>query len=201
MSVLAARLRRDLVDGQRPGRPPRRGGLRGPARRPVDRRQVVVSLTPEGEALIERFRELNRRQLRELLELLSDDDLAVVERAVRALTRAAEQPPANRPPAQPPPHLDDHRRRRRHGRRPRKGPIVNRLTEFAVRRRSVTLLLAAAVFISGAYAWSNLQQELLPDIEFPIITVIAPYPGSGRRRRHRAGDQADRAGDLAASRG
>ncbi|HSS36876.1 MAG TPA: efflux RND transporter permease subunit, partial [Patescibacteria group bacterium] len=56
---------------------------------------------------------------------------------------------------------------------------MSRITEFAVRRRSVTLLLAVAVFISGVYAWGSLQQELLPDIEFPIITVIAPYPGSG----------------------
>lgn len=56
---------------------------------------------------------------------------------------------------------------------------MNRITQFAVSRRSVTLLIAAAVFISGAYAWTNLQQELLPDIEFPIVTVIAPYPGSG----------------------
>ncbi len=56
---------------------------------------------------------------------------------------------------------------------------MNRITQFAVSRRSVTLLIAAAVFISGAYAWMNLQQELLPDIEFPIVTVIAPYPGSG----------------------
>ncbi len=55
---------------------------------------------------------------------------------------------------------------------------MNRLTEFAVRRRSVVLLLAFGVFLSGAYAWSNLQQELLPDIEFPVITVIAPYPGA-----------------------
>ena len=56
---------------------------------------------------------------------------------------------------------------------------MSRITQFAVRRRSVTLLLAVAVFISGVYAWGSLQQELLPDIEFPIITVIAPYPGSG----------------------
>ncbi len=55
---------------------------------------------------------------------------------------------------------------------------MSRLTEFAVRRRSVILLLAFAVFLSGVYAWSNLQQELLPDIEFPVITVIAPYPGA-----------------------
>ena len=139
-----------------------------------------------------------------LLELLADDDLDAVEQAVVALTRAAERQAASRPPRRqraepatvatdppPAPAPTD--------RRPRKGPLVNRITEFAVRRRSVTLLLAAAVFISGAYAWGNLQQELLPDIEFPIITVIAPYPGSGRRRRHRPGDQADRAGDLAAS--
>jgi HAE1 family hydrophobic/amphiphilic exporter-1 len=56
---------------------------------------------------------------------------------------------------------------------------VNRITEFAVSRRSVTLLLAAALFVTGLYGWGNLQQELLPDIEFPVITVIAPYPGAG----------------------
>ena len=57
---------------------------------------------------------------------------------------------------------------------------MSRITEFAVRRRSVILLLAFGVFLSGAYAWSNLQQELLPDIEFPVITVIAPYPARVR---------------------
>jgi DNA-binding MarR family transcriptional regulator len=58
---------------------------------PSDRRQVVVSLTPEGEALIERFRDLNRRQLRGLLDLMADDDLSAMEQSVIALTRAAEQ--------------------------------------------------------------------------------------------------------------
>jgi HAE1 family hydrophobic/amphiphilic exporter-1 len=56
---------------------------------------------------------------------------------------------------------------------------VNRLTEFAVNKRSVILLLAAALFLAGIYSWSSLKQELLPDIEFPIITVVAPYPGAG----------------------
>ncbi|HSS35251.1 MAG TPA: MarR family transcriptional regulator [Patescibacteria group bacterium] len=64
---------------------------------PVDRRQVVVTLTPEGDALIERFRDLNRSQLRSLLVLLSDDDLDAVERAVTALTRAAERRSASQP--------------------------------------------------------------------------------------------------------
>lgn len=56
---------------------------------------------------------------------------------------------------------------------------MNRLAEFAVAKRSVTLLLAGALFIAGILAWGNLKQELLPDIEFPVITVIAPLPGAG----------------------
>ena len=56
---------------------------------------------------------------------------------------------------------------------------MSRLSEFAVSKRSVTLLLAGALFIAGFLAWGNLKQELLPDIEFPVITVIAPLPGAG----------------------
>lgn len=56
---------------------------------------------------------------------------------------------------------------------------MNRLSELAIGKRSVTLLLAGALFIAGASAWGSLKQELLPDIEFPVITVIAPYPGAG----------------------
>lgn len=56
---------------------------------------------------------------------------------------------------------------------------MTRLTEFAVRRRSVTLLLAAGLFLAGIYSWGSLSQELLPDIQFPVITIIAPYPGAG----------------------
>jgi HAE1 family hydrophobic/amphiphilic exporter-1 len=56
---------------------------------------------------------------------------------------------------------------------------MSRLSEFAVAKRSVTLLLAGALFIAGILAWGSLKQELLPDIEFPVITVIAPLPGTG----------------------
>ena len=44
---------------------------------------------------------------------------------------------------------------------------MSRLTEFAVSKRSVTILLAVALFIAGISAWGSLKQELLPDIEFP----------------------------------
>ncbi len=56
---------------------------------------------------------------------------------------------------------------------------MSRLSELAVSKRSVTLLLAGAMFIAGISAWGSLKQELLPDIDFPVITVVAPYPGVG----------------------
>ncbi|MER3418516.1 MAG: hypothetical protein C4343_05345 [Chloroflexota bacterium] len=58
---------------------------------PADRRQVLVSLTSTGTAFIDRFRELNARQLRELLDVLNEEELADVERALAHLDRAAER--------------------------------------------------------------------------------------------------------------
>ncbi len=55
------------------------------------------------------------------------------------------------------------------------------LTRAAVGRRSVTLLLAAGLFVAGVLAWGSLKQELLPDVSFPVATVIAPFPGASRR--------------------
>ncbi len=56
---------------------------------------------------------------------------------------------------------------------------MSRLSALAVRKRSVTLLLAFALFVAGISAWGSLKQELLPDIDFPVITIIAPFPGAG----------------------
>lgn len=56
---------------------------------PVDRRHVLVGLTPEGTAFIDRFRELNARQMRELLEALEDGELEEVRDALGHLARAA----------------------------------------------------------------------------------------------------------------
>ncbi len=99
MSVLAARLRVTLSTVS--GLVDRLVDAGLVARRddPLDRRQVLVSVTPAGQTLIERFRELNRRQLRELLERLSDDDLAVVDRAIGLLLREANETPDPTPSA------------------------------------------------------------------------------------------------------
>jgi molybdenum-dependent DNA-binding transcriptional regulator ModE len=48
-----------------------------------------VALTPRGAEFVDRFRELNARQMRELLAVLDDADLVSVRDALAALARAA----------------------------------------------------------------------------------------------------------------
>ena len=55
---------------------------------------------------------------------------------------------------------------------------MNWLTRAAVSRRSVTILIAVGLFAFGVVAWGTLKQELLPDVSFPVATVIAPFPGA-----------------------
>ena len=61
----------------------------------------MVGLTPAGHDFIDRFRELNARQMRELLDLLGDDDLARVRDAMAALAVAANRLTSNPAPASP----------------------------------------------------------------------------------------------------
>ena len=55
----------------------------------ADRRQVIVARTEAGLDELERMRELNHHQMRTLLERLSDEELAAVERAISILDAAA----------------------------------------------------------------------------------------------------------------
>jgi DNA-binding MarR family transcriptional regulator len=59
---------------------------------PADRRQVVITATDSATALLERFRELNDRELRHLLARIDDPGLALIERAMRVLADAARPP-------------------------------------------------------------------------------------------------------------
>ncbi len=56
---------------------------------------------------------------------------------------------------------------------------MSRLSRIAISKRSVTLLFAVALFVAGFSAWGSLKQELLPDIDLPVLTVVTPYPGAG----------------------
>ena len=52
------------------------------------------------------------------------------------------------------------------------------LTGLALKRRSVTILIVILVLVGGVYIYQNLQRELMPDIEFPNITILTIYPNA-----------------------
>ncbi len=54
-----------------------------------------------------------------------------------------------------------------------------RLTEFSLKQKSVVILLAIGIFLAGAFSWTSLKQELIPDMELPFVMVITPMPGAG----------------------
>ena len=58
---------------------------------PGDRRQVVITVTPAAVDLLERFRELNQRQLRELLGRLDADELAIVDQSLEIFHRPIDR--------------------------------------------------------------------------------------------------------------
>src|SRR3712207_2437156 len=53
------------------------------------------------------------------------------------------------------------------------------IVRWCLKNRSVVFLATVILIASGAYATTRLNQEELPDIEFPIITVSTPVPGAG----------------------
>jgi HAE1 family hydrophobic/amphiphilic exporter-1 len=55
---------------------------------------------------------------------------------------------------------------------------VIRLTQLAVAKRSVTVLVTLGLLLGGLFSWSQLNQELLPDIQFPYVVVITAVPGA-----------------------
>ena len=66
---------------------------------PSDRRRVFVGITPAGAELLDRFRDLNSRQVGDLLAVLDDADLervrgflAVLDRGISRLAAAGRSP-------------------------------------------------------------------------------------------------------------
>src|SRR3712207_4760865 len=53
------------------------------------------------------------------------------------------------------------------------------VVRWCLRNRSVVFLATLILIASGVYATTRLNQELLPEIEFPIVTVATPVPGVG----------------------
>lgn len=53
---------------------------------------------------------------------------------------------------------------------------MNGLIRFTQRNASVVLLASLLVVVFGVFAARSLKQELLPDINLPVVTVVTPYP-------------------------
>ena len=56
---------------------------------------------------------------------------------------------------------------------------MQRIVRWSLENKSVVILATILLIGSGAYATTRLNQELLPDISFPIITISTPVAGAG----------------------
>ncbi|MDN4594362.1 efflux RND transporter permease subunit [Polycladomyces subterraneus] len=52
------------------------------------------------------------------------------------------------------------------------------LTRFSLRNTAAVLILVLLVTFGGLYTATQLKMEAMPDITFPVIVVITPYPGA-----------------------
>lgn len=68
------------------------GGWIARAENPENRREVLIELTDDGHRLVEAVTERRRREIRGVLELLSDDDRELVARAFSVFNAAAGEP-------------------------------------------------------------------------------------------------------------
>lgn len=55
---------------------------------------------------------------------------------------------------------------------------MSRITALSLRARSVVLLATLLVALLSAFGITRLKMELIPNIEFPVLTVFTPYPGA-----------------------
>jgi HAE1 family hydrophobic/amphiphilic exporter-1 len=59
------------------------------------------------------------------------------------------------------------------------GDLMQRIVRWCLKNKSVVILATILLIGSGVYATTRLNQELLPDISFPIITISTPVAGAG----------------------
>jgi HAE1 family hydrophobic/amphiphilic exporter-1 len=52
------------------------------------------------------------------------------------------------------------------------------LTRFSLRRAAVIVLATFLLSLLGGYSASRLNVDLLPDIEFPVVSIVTVYPGA-----------------------
>ncbi|QQE79492.1 efflux RND transporter permease subunit [Alicyclobacillus sp. SO9] len=52
------------------------------------------------------------------------------------------------------------------------------LTRFSLRNPVAVVILTLIIAIGGIFSATNLKEELMPNIAFPVVAVVTPYPGA-----------------------
>ena len=52
------------------------------------------------------------------------------------------------------------------------------LTRFSLRKAPIIIMLMVLVVLGGLYSATRLKSELLPNIDLPVVSVVAVYPGA-----------------------
>src|SRR5438477_5065516 len=52
------------------------------------------------------------------------------------------------------------------------------LTRFSLRKAPIIVMVMLLVILGGVYSAGQLKSELLPNIDFPVVSVVAIYPGA-----------------------
>ena len=188
--VRARRPPRDrLVVRQRAGRPARRAG---PARAPRRRRRPPPGRRHRHargrQALLERFRELNVRQLRDLLSRLDAAELAIVERSMGILDAAIDRAAAASTSAavrRIHTTIQPQTPGRRHARESPEPPRPQQAERHAPVRR-------APCSSPGSRPGAASSRSSCRTSTSRSSRSSRPYPGAGSSDVDRAGDEADR---------
>jgi hydrophobic/amphiphilic exporter-1 (mainly G- bacteria), HAE1 family len=54
-----------------------------------------------------------------------------------------------------------------------------KLTELSIKRPAFMAMVFVALAVFGIYSFSNMGEDLLPKMDFPMVFVATPYPGAG----------------------
>ena len=52
-------------------------------------------------------------------------------------------------------------------------------SRLAIRRRVTTMMVTMMVFLAGIVSYMNLDMDLMPEIDIPIVVVSTTYVGAG----------------------
>jgi len=56
--------------------------------------------------------------------------------------------------------------------------LLGGITHLSLRKRAIVFLATGLVALVGIFAATEINQELLPDIDFPAITIVTQFPGA-----------------------